>query len=253
MTIVKNNFINDYRKQKVWNAFLDYTPDLYFINSTKHSDEYNPEAVYEEKELLKVISSLRQHNQIPFQMYIDGYQYNEIAEKLNIPLGTIKSRIFLARKEAQDLIMNDKKITPMIKTEHTLTELILKFREKYQALRDVGMNDIAIRAQAQLSWPTVHKLLTEDPEKISLLDPVIEKVKAFLLLPTGPPEKKRKVRKIRKDKKVVEEKLDTVEPNNIPSVLYNPIFWDYMRKATETLPKGVVLSITVSVASETGR
>lgn len=31
-------------------------------------------------------------------MYVAGYKYNEIAEKMNLPLGTIKSRIFFARK-----------------------------------------------------------------------------------------------------------------------------------------------------------
>jgi RNA polymerase sigma-70 factor (ECF subfamily) len=34
-------------------------------------------------------------------MYFKGFKYHEIAEKLNLPLGTVKSRIFLARKEMQ--------------------------------------------------------------------------------------------------------------------------------------------------------
>ena len=31
-------------------------------------------------------------------MYVAGYKYHEIAEKLGLPLGTVKSRIFFARK-----------------------------------------------------------------------------------------------------------------------------------------------------------
>ena len=34
-------------------------------------------------------------------MYVSGYKYNEIAEKLGLPLGTVKSRIFFARQELQ--------------------------------------------------------------------------------------------------------------------------------------------------------
>jgi DNA-directed RNA polymerase specialized sigma24 family protein len=32
-------------------------------------------------------------------MYNQGFKYKEIAEDLNLPIGTIKSRIFLARKK----------------------------------------------------------------------------------------------------------------------------------------------------------
>jgi RNA polymerase sigma-70 factor (ECF subfamily) len=34
-------------------------------------------------------------------MYFNGFHYDEIAEKLDLPLGTVKSRIFCARKELQ--------------------------------------------------------------------------------------------------------------------------------------------------------
>ena len=34
-------------------------------------------------------------------MFLSGYKYHEIAEKLDLPLGTVKSRIFFARQELQ--------------------------------------------------------------------------------------------------------------------------------------------------------
>ncbi|MCI9608013.1 MAG: RNA polymerase sigma factor, partial [Muribaculaceae bacterium] len=34
-------------------------------------------------------------------MHIAGYKYDEIAEQMNLPLGTIKSRIFFARQQLQ--------------------------------------------------------------------------------------------------------------------------------------------------------
>ncbi|RZK13265.1 MAG: hypothetical protein EOO56_27555, partial [Hymenobacter sp.] len=35
----------------------------------------------------------------PFMMYYIGYKYLEIAEKLQIPIGTVKNRIHIARKD----------------------------------------------------------------------------------------------------------------------------------------------------------
>ena len=37
-------------------------------------------------------------------MFVTGYKYHEIAEKLDLPLGTIKSRIFFARQELQKVL-----------------------------------------------------------------------------------------------------------------------------------------------------
>jgi len=40
----------------------------------------------------------------PFKMYTSGYKYKEIAEEMNLPIGTIKSRIFLARKQLMETL-----------------------------------------------------------------------------------------------------------------------------------------------------
>ena len=32
-------------------------------------------------------------------MHFKGFKYKEIADQLNLPIGTVKSRIFLARKK----------------------------------------------------------------------------------------------------------------------------------------------------------
>ncbi|MGB0838536.1 MAG: sigma factor-like helix-turn-helix DNA-binding protein [Chitinophagales bacterium] len=36
---------------------------------------------------------------IPFMMHYKGFKYQEIANDLSLPLGTVKSRIFFARRE----------------------------------------------------------------------------------------------------------------------------------------------------------
>ena len=56
------------------------------------------------KELMEMISSLEDSIRIPFVMHHEGYKYNEIADKFDLPLGTIKSRIFFVRKALKDMI-----------------------------------------------------------------------------------------------------------------------------------------------------
>lgn len=53
-------------------------------------------------EILKIIYQLDREKRIPFLLYITGYSYDEIAEKLKIPLGTVKSRIHQARQILKD-------------------------------------------------------------------------------------------------------------------------------------------------------
>ncbi|MBN2893292.1 MAG: RNA polymerase sigma factor, partial [Bacteroidales bacterium] len=44
-------------------------------------------------------NALEDELRIPLNMFLDGYKYHEIAKNLNIPLGTVKCRIFLSRKK----------------------------------------------------------------------------------------------------------------------------------------------------------
>jgi len=45
------------------------------------------------------VNALNDECRIPFQMHNEGYKYKEIADELEMPIGTVKSRIFLARKK----------------------------------------------------------------------------------------------------------------------------------------------------------
>lgn len=38
---------------------------------------------------------------VPFALYVSGFRYREIAERLDLPIGTVKSRISSARKKLQ--------------------------------------------------------------------------------------------------------------------------------------------------------
>jgi len=103
-TIMKNIFINDYRKKKRANTIIDTTDNRHFINSGKVAVVNKANSNIMVGELKKMIGQLEEAIKIPFMMYFSGYRYQEIADHLNIPLGTVKSRIFFARKELKKLV-----------------------------------------------------------------------------------------------------------------------------------------------------
>ena len=99
LTIMRNIFINDYRRGLRSQVVIDQTGDLHQLNLLDYSKWENPEDTMTIKEIRFIINSLSDDLKIPFSMYVDGYKYNEISDKLSLPLGTVKSRIFFARKE----------------------------------------------------------------------------------------------------------------------------------------------------------
>ena len=103
-TIMKNIFINNYRKKTKANTIMDSTDNLYYINSGSAIISNGAESNIMMKELIKMIDELDNSVRIPFLMHYQGFKYQEIAEHLELPLGTVKSRIFFARKELKDVI-----------------------------------------------------------------------------------------------------------------------------------------------------
>lgn len=103
-TIMKNTFINNYRRKVKRKTIMDNTDDDYFVNSTKQSSPISPESEYNYKEISKTVNELNDECRIPFKMHNEGYKYKEIAEELEMPIGTVKSRIFLARKKLTEAL-----------------------------------------------------------------------------------------------------------------------------------------------------
>ena len=101
LTIMRNIFINNYHKIVRTQTVVDQGVDLYNLDITNESGVDSPEGSYQIQEISKAIENLNKDLKIPFSMYVSGYKYNEIAEKLGLPLGTVKSRIFFARQELQ--------------------------------------------------------------------------------------------------------------------------------------------------------
>jgi RNA polymerase sigma-70 factor (ECF subfamily) len=111
-TIMKNIFINNYRKKNKANTIVDSTDNLYYINSTVSAIDNRAESSIMMKELVRLIEKLDDSIRVPFLMHYQGYKYQEIADYLDLPLGTVKSRIFFARKELKDRI--GKRYTDMV-------------------------------------------------------------------------------------------------------------------------------------------
>ena len=105
-TIMRNIFINNYRRAARSKTLIDTTDDLYHLNLPQNSGYDSPEVAYNVKEISSVINSFSEEYRVPFSMFVAGYKYEEIADKMNIPLGTVKSRIFFARKRLKN-ILND--------------------------------------------------------------------------------------------------------------------------------------------------
>lgn len=98
-TILKNTFINNYRKMVKQNTTFDNTTDLYLLNKGDESSVFQPDAGISMNEITRKIESLEDRFRIPFELYTSGYKYKEIAEEMDLNIGTVKSRIFFSRKK----------------------------------------------------------------------------------------------------------------------------------------------------------
>ncbi len=99
-TIMRNIFINNYRKVVRDQTFIDRTDNLYHLNLPQDAGFESTEKAYDLKEMHRVVNTLPKEYKVPFAMHVSGFKYREIAEKLNLPLGTVKSRILHTPKIA---------------------------------------------------------------------------------------------------------------------------------------------------------
>lgn len=98
-TIMKNTFINTYRRSVKTRQIITQTDDLSLVKPLSGSNSPSAESQINLKHINNAVESLEEEYKIPFMRYFDGYKYKEIADELDLPIGTVKSRIFLARKK----------------------------------------------------------------------------------------------------------------------------------------------------------
>ena len=104
MTIMRNIFINNYRKRVRENTVVDITEDLYHLNVSQDSGIDTPDGAFAASEISSILASFPEDYRKPFSMHVAGYKYEEISERLSMPLGTVKSRIFFTRKRMREIL-----------------------------------------------------------------------------------------------------------------------------------------------------
>jgi len=111
LTILKNTNINRARKKK---ADLLKDPDTTFANSLEFSDPTTPEILVIDTFFEANVETAYQKLSPDSKAIIDlvdlnGFSYQEAADNLKIPVGTVMSRLHRARKQVrQDLELLDK-------------------------------------------------------------------------------------------------------------------------------------------------
>lgn len=100
-TIMRNIFINNYRKIIREQTYVDTTDNLYHLSLPQDSGFESTESAHDLKEMRRIVSALPKDYRQPFSMYVAGFKYREIADKMELPLGTVKSRIFFTRQRLQ--------------------------------------------------------------------------------------------------------------------------------------------------------
>jgi RNA polymerase sigma factor (sigma-70 family) len=101
-TIMKNTFITNYQRMVRRNTFIDTTDNLHYINSSDALTENLAFSTFAMRDINHAIERLDENYKRPFLMHFNGYKYHEIADQLSIPIGTVKNRIHIARKELKD-------------------------------------------------------------------------------------------------------------------------------------------------------
>lgn len=95
--ILRNIFINNYRSK---NSCI--CVDNLSLLDNRLTPYYSVDEIFGEKDIREQFNSLSQHQKDCLYLYSKGFKYKEIAQMLNLQLGTVKSRIFLGREKLEN-------------------------------------------------------------------------------------------------------------------------------------------------------
>jgi RNA polymerase sigma-70 factor, ECF subfamily len=98
-TIMRNIFINNYRRKVKQQTVVDTSENKFMIDSTPLTAKNEGMNKLVMQDINHAIDNLNSDIKVPFMMHFEGFKYQEIADELALPLGTVKSRIFFARRE----------------------------------------------------------------------------------------------------------------------------------------------------------
>lgn len=103
-TIMKNTFINNYRRVVKISSLVTKSEEISSANLVYSSTKNQGEVKFIMDDIKLALGKLTEEYRVPFIMYFSGYKYHEIAEALDIPIGTVKTRIHVARKLLKKLL-----------------------------------------------------------------------------------------------------------------------------------------------------
>ena len=103
-TIMRNTFINNYRREKKRKMVNEPLDTFLFAIENRNTVSNDAFSQLPMQELEGLFEEIGEAYSTPFLMFYRGYHYDEIAEYMQIPMGTVKSRIFFARKKLKALI-----------------------------------------------------------------------------------------------------------------------------------------------------
>ncbi|RZK82516.1 MAG: RNA polymerase sigma factor [Pedobacter sp.] len=115
-TILRNTFMNNYRSSKRRLAVIETCEEINPAQLIHGASVNLGEDKFLKEDIFKAIKLVPSEYVVPFLRYFEGYKYHEIADELNIPIGTVKTRIFMARKHLKSYLKMYMGNSPIIKT-----------------------------------------------------------------------------------------------------------------------------------------
>jgi len=103
-TIMRNTFINDYRRKSKRYLLIETSDELSSAQLRHCADINMGESNFVNEDIKRALTKLPEAHSMPFLKYFEGYKYHEIADELNIPIGTVKTRIHLARQQLKSAL-----------------------------------------------------------------------------------------------------------------------------------------------------
>jgi RNA polymerase sigma-70 factor (ECF subfamily) len=106
-TIIRNTMITKSRKKRRLKVASEPIETYTFAIESKNIVSNQAEISMRMQEIFNMMDHLPEIHKVPFLLHYKGYEYKEIAEKMGIPIGTVKSRLNTARTLLKELIQKE--------------------------------------------------------------------------------------------------------------------------------------------------
>jgi len=95
--IMKNTFINNYRKNQKTRNLTVQDDEVSAANLHYSATSNGSVGSFAMQDINKALNLIPKKYAAPFVRYFEGYKYHEIADEMQLPLGTVKTYIHEAR------------------------------------------------------------------------------------------------------------------------------------------------------------